>query len=110
MSQHETPRKHRGAIRRARRSGTEDSPCNHPLRLSPGQRRGFPAFSALNREPGSAGRGAWTVSHRGPEGILLEVRSGGSLEPSLRLDAAAARRLAGELLAFAGAIDGSASD
>jgi hypothetical protein len=83
----------------------------HPLRLSPGTGRGFPAFSALRREPGSAGRGAWTVSHRGPEGILLEVRSCGSeREPSLRLDAAAARRLAGELLALAGAIDGSASD
>ena len=82
----------------------------HPLRLSPGQGRGFPAFSPLHREPGSGGRGAWTVSHRGPEGILLEVRSGGSLEPSLRLDAAAARRLAGELLALAGPIDGSASD
>jgi hypothetical protein len=98
-------------MRRAHRSGTEEFAMHsHPLRLSPGQGRGFPAFSALHREPGSGARGAWTVSHRGPEGILLEVRSGGSLEPSLRLDAAGARRLAGELLALAGAIDGSASD
>ena len=56
-------------------------------------------------------RPPYVVVLNGRDEIVLKVRpNGGSRDPLLRLDAAAARRLAGELLAFAGAIDGAPSD
>jgi hypothetical protein len=55
------------------------------------------------------GRAPYVVVLNGRE-IVLKVRSGGfARDPLLRLDAATARRLAGDLLAFAGAIDGAPS-
>ena len=66
----------------------------------------FPSEAAKNE-----GRAPYVVVLNGREEIVLKVRpTGASRDPLLRLDAAAARRLAGELLAFAGAIDGAPSD
>jgi hypothetical protein len=77
-----------------------------PSNLSPFGGIGSPDDGAPSRGPE---RGSWRIAHDGVGRVILALRPGG-FEPSLRLEAAAARRLAGELLAFAGAIDGAASD
>jgi hypothetical protein len=56
------------------------------------------------------GRAPYVVALSGPDEIVLKAPPGGLARDSLRLDATAARRLAGDLLAFAGAIDGAPSD
>jgi len=63
-------------------------------------------------EPSSAGRTPWRVSLSAPSEIVLTVGSAGFLDggSSLRLEAAGARKLAGQLLAYAGALDGSGGD
>ncbi|HEX8664963.1 MAG TPA: hypothetical protein VF744_13120 [Beijerinckiaceae bacterium] len=68
--------------------------------------------SALAPEPASNDRRApYVVVLNGRDEIVLKVRPGPfARDPLLRLDATAARRLAGELLVFAGAIDGAPSD
>ena len=64
----------------------------------------------LSSEPAPDGPAPYIVVLNGRE-IVLKVRSRSlTRDPLLRLDAAAARRLAGDLLAFAGAIDGAPSD
>jgi hypothetical protein len=57
-------------------------------------------------------RASYVVVRNGRDEIVLKVRPTGAFprDPLLRLDPAAARRLAGELLAFAGTIDGAPSD
>jgi hypothetical protein len=57
-------------------------------------------------------RAPYTVTLGGRDEIVLKLQPPATFlrDSSLRLDPAAARRLAGELLAFAGAIDGAPSD
>ena len=66
----------------------------------------------LSPEPANGGeRAPYVIVLNGRDEIVLKVRpTGTSRDPLLRLDAAAARRLAGELLVFSGAIDGALSD
>ncbi|HEX8166424.1 MAG TPA: hypothetical protein VF601_11630 [Beijerinckiaceae bacterium] len=74
-----------------------------------------PFGGGLDGAPESAcngGHAPYVVVLDGRDEIVLKVRPSGAFPraPLLRLDPAAARRLAGELLAFAGAIDGAPSD
>ena len=61
--------------------------------------------------PPQDGRGVWTVALRGQEEVLLSFAPDHLLQSrSLRLNARSARKLAAELLAHAGALDGSSGD
>ena len=103
----------------ADRLGREDGQMQQHRRLQRGFQlaggRSYPFGSgldgALAPEPAHDGRAPYVAVLNGRDEIVLKVRSGGfARDPLLRLDAATARRLAGDLLAFAGAIDGAPSD
>jgi hypothetical protein len=63
-------------------------------------------------EPFAEAQRPWRLSLDLRDEIVLTVGSAGILErgPSIRLAADGARKLAGQLLAYAGALDGSAGD
>jgi hypothetical protein len=63
-------------------------------------------------EPPAEAQKPWRLSLDQRDEIILTLGTPGLLErgPSIRLPAEGARKLAGQLLAYAGALDGSAGD
>ncbi len=83
------------------------------LATSDSYRFGIGSSAAASVEqPQDGGGFPWTLVVSGRDEIILKVRSSGTLapNPALRLNAESGRKLAGALLAFAGAIDGAPSD
>ena len=86
---------------------------NSRLRLAARDARSFGGARAAELADG-AGRASpppWTTALGGREiELRLDASASPHRDPALRLSPAAARALAGELLAMAGAVDGSRSD
>jgi hypothetical protein len=82
------------------------------IRLTGNERHRFESFSQLRLAAFSESREAYTVSLAGRDEVLLALRASGEFgrTPPVRLTARDARRLAADLLACAGAIDGSSGD